>query len=63
MSHVELSTEEQELLTELLQNSLMQLEVEIERTDSHDFREGLKRRRAAIKTLLEKAGTPIHEIV
>ena len=63
MSHIELSIEEQEILIQVLQNSLTQLEIEIDRTDSHDFREGLKHRRTVLRALLEKAGLPLHDLV
>ncbi|MGN6554731.1 MAG: hypothetical protein ACTHLW_13565 [Verrucomicrobiota bacterium] len=62
MSHIEISNEEQELLTDVLDNDLLQLEVEIERTDSHDFKEGLKHRRDVLKGLLNKVTQPIQTL-
>ncbi len=58
MSHLELSIAEQELLTELLDTSLANLEVEIDRTDRHEYRDALKRRRALMKVLLDKVTVP-----
>jgi hypothetical protein len=58
MLHFELSIAEQELLAEVLENSLLKLEVEIEHTDRHEYREALKERRRVMKTLLEKLNTP-----
>ena len=54
MFHLELSNEEQELLTEILENSLPKLDIEIERTDGHDFKVLLKGRRDLLKRLLAK---------
>jgi hypothetical protein len=45
MSHIELSTDERQVLSELLDEALPKLDVEIHRTDKLDFKESLVRRR------------------
>ena len=39
MQHIELSADEVETLRELIERRLTEMEVEIERTDTHDFKE------------------------
>jgi hypothetical protein len=63
MSHIELSPEEHSLLMELLEHSLAELENEIQRTDSLEFKDTLKRRRLVLKTLLAKTHQPIQDFV
>lgn len=61
MAHIELSSAEQELLVELLESSYEQLEVEIKRTDSLEYKEGLKQRRLILKSLLAKTREPVQD--
>ena len=48
MRNSELTNEESEVLSELLQHALAELDIEIGRTDTHEFKEKLKRRRAVM---------------
>jgi hypothetical protein len=54
MLHLELSDEEQKVLTEILKSSLPSLDVEIHRTDKLEFKELLTGRRQILKQLLLK---------
>jgi hypothetical protein len=54
MVRVELTTEEAEELHEILDNYLSDLRMEIVDTESHDFREMLKKRKVFIQRLLEQ---------
>lgn len=54
MQTTELSPEELEVLTEVLNHELEAINLEVFRTDTHDFKEKLKRRRAVLERLLEK---------
>ena len=59
MDHVELSQEEMEILSQVAQNSLVTLELEIQHTDHLEFKHLLKRRRETLRTLLAKLGQPM----
>ncbi len=54
MQTTELSTEEREILAEVLKHELESINIEVFRTDTHDFKEKLKHRRAVLEHLLEK---------
>ncbi len=54
MRTIELTDEERDLLRELLRQNRSEMEVEIFHTDSHDFKEILKRRRDALDHVLAK---------
>ena len=54
MKTVYLSTEEQELLLDLLQCCLSDLRLEITRTDHWDFKRRLRERKSTLTQLLEK---------
>ena len=54
MKALELTAEEQKLLQETLESSIRDLEMEVAHTDSHDFKETLKHRKALLDQLLEK---------
>lgn len=58
MFHVELSREEQEALSQLLQRALAALEIEIQHTDHKEFKEHLKRRRETFRALGAKVPEP-----
>jgi hypothetical protein len=53
MIHLDLSAEEQELLQQLVEEQLSELRMEIAGTDSQDYREGLKTRKAVLLKLQE----------
>jgi TnpA family transposase len=54
MQQVEFTSEEAELLREILSREDESIEIEIFRTDTHDFKEKLKRRRGLLEHLLQK---------
>lgn len=54
MQHLELTPEERDMLRENLQRAMMEIDVEIFRTDTHDFKEILKHRRLIMEHLLTK---------
>jgi hypothetical protein len=54
MRTLELSPEEFSLLREILTSTLGELRVEISRTDSRDFRDGLKEREAVVRRLIDR---------
>jgi hypothetical protein len=58
MLNLDLTTEEREIIQQVLEDALSDLRMEIADTDSWDFREMLKERKAAIAKLVEtfKAG-------
>ena len=60
MQTLELTAPELEVLREVLQHELTQMEVEVFRTDSPDFKEMLKRRRGVLELLVAKlSSTPV----
>ena len=54
MKNFEFTAEELEVLREILQHNLNEIDVEVFRTDTHDFKEMLKRRRDTVEHLLAK---------
>jgi hypothetical protein len=54
MKRIEFTNEELEVLRELLQNQEHVMDVEILRTDTHDFKEMLKHRREVLEKILGK---------
>lgn len=54
MTRIELSSEEQEILGQILQNALDTLELEIGHSDHQEFKTLLKRRREVLRGLLGK---------
>jgi hypothetical protein len=56
MQKIELTTQEMETLRELLEHQLREIEVEVFRTDTHDFKEKLKERRTILNHLFDKVG-------
>lgn len=54
MQTIEFSAEEVELLREVLQHKADETDVEMFRTDTHDFKEKLKHQRAIIEQILAK---------
>ena len=61
MQHIELSADEAEILSELIERRLREMKVEIERTDTHDFKENLKHKRRMLRQVVTKlAATAVH---
>ena len=58
MQNLELNIEEMEILRDILQHNLSELEVEVFRTDTHEFKERLKQRRGIIEQILKKLAVP-----
>lgn len=54
MYSVELTTEELEILRELLRSKIDEVDLETFRTDTHTFKEMLKRRRELLEHVLTK---------
>ena len=54
MANLELNPEELEVLEETLDRSISDLAVEVGHTDSHDFKDRLKQRKAVLQRLAEK---------
>ena len=54
MYQVKLSPEETEVLSQVLQNAVATLELEIQHTDHQDFKNLLKQRRETLQTLIAK---------
>lgn len=53
MIHLDLSDEEQQVLAEVLDSYLSELHTEISHTDTRDYREMLKGRKAVLTKLLD----------
>jgi len=61
MQTIEFTSEELEALRELLEHSQRELDVEVFRTDSPDFKQMLKNRRHTLEQILDKlSATPAH---
>jgi len=58
MQKFELTTEETEVLRDILQHSRNEVDVEVFRTDTHDFKEMLRHRRNVIEHILGKFAAP-----
>jgi len=54
MMNIEFTPEESDVLLELLQNERKKIDVEISRTDTHEFKELLKHRRSVLEHVLAK---------
>jgi hypothetical protein len=54
MQHVDFTSEELEVLRELLQHITTEMDVEVFRTDTHDFKTMLKHRRDLVERILAK---------
>jgi hypothetical protein len=59
MYHVELSQAEMEILSQVVQSSLVTLELEIQHTDHQDFKNLLKNRRETLRTMIAKLRQPM----
>jgi len=58
MIHLDFSTEETKILGSVLESYLSELRMEIADTDSRDFRDMLKERKAVIEKTLDVLGHP-----
>ena len=56
MINFELNDEETKLLLSVLGNYHLHLEVEIEHTDTREFKEALQKREKALKAIIERLG-------
>ncbi len=54
MTNIELSAEELEALREVLEHQIQQMDIEIDRTDTHDFKRRLQHRRDLLKNIFAK---------
>ena len=54
MRNVQLSLEEVEVIQELLQHRLAEMDLEIFRTDTHDYKQMLKHRKDVFEQILRK---------
>ena len=54
MPNIEFTPEELDILRDLLENELKKLDVEVFRTDTHEFKELLKHRRSILEHVLAK---------
>jgi hypothetical protein len=52
--HVELSTQERDLLVELLEAAVRDLRVEVRRTETPKYHDELERKEASLRALLER---------
>jgi hypothetical protein len=59
MYHVELSPEELEILSQVLQHALATLELEIQHTDHQEYKNLLKLRRERLRTLSSRMRMPV----
>lgn len=58
MQKFEMTTEEAEVLRDILRRSLNEVDVEVFRTDTHDFKQMLRHRRDVIEHILGKFAAP-----
>jgi len=54
MQSIELTPEEREVISDVLNHEIEAINIEVFRTDTHDFKEKLKRRRTILEHLLQK---------
>jgi len=59
MQTFELTTEEAEVLRDILQHNLKEMDVEVFRTDTHDFKEMLRHRSDVIQRMLGRLAIPV----
>lgn len=59
MMHIEITAEEQVLLSQVLERRIRDLEVEILHTDKAEFKAMLKQRLASLKSLLDRLAQPV----
>jgi hypothetical protein len=54
MKTIEITPEEEQVLLEVLEHHLSEMDVEVFRTDTHSYKEMLKRRRSALQEIMAK---------
>ena len=54
MQSVEFNAEEQEVLRDVLQHAIAEIDIEVFRTDTYDFKQVLKHRRSLLQSVLGK---------
>ena len=54
MQNLSLSPEESEILRDVLRHLIVDMDVEVFRTDTHDYKEMLKHRRELLERVFEK---------
>jgi len=54
MIHIEMSSEEVDVLRQVLEHQILQMDVEVDRTDTHDFKKMLQHRRDLLKQILAR---------
>ncbi len=54
MRNFEFTSEELEVLREVLEREFKEIDVEVFRTDTHDYKEMLKHRRSILESLLNR---------
>ncbi|HEX3244892.1 MAG TPA: hypothetical protein VHX16_05765 [Chloroflexota bacterium] len=57
--NLDLSSEERAVVADILDSALRDLKEEINKTETFDFKEGLKRREEIIVRLLGRLGSPV----
>jgi hypothetical protein len=57
--NLDLSSEERAVVADILDSALRELKEEINKTETFDFKEGLKRREEIIVRLLGRLGSPV----
>jgi hypothetical protein len=63
MQKFEFSNEEVEVLREVLQHGITEIDVEVFRTDTHEFKEMLKRRRTVLEQIFSKlSAVPVNAV-
>ncbi len=63
MQSLEFTTEEQEVLRDVLRHAIAEIDIEVFRTDTHDFKQMLKHRRDLLEHVVSKLSTtplPVH---
>ena len=63
MQNLEFTAEEQEVLKDVLRHGIDEIDIEVFRTDTHDFKQMLKHRRALLEQMFSKlsaAPVPAH---
>ena len=59
MQKIEFTPEEIKILHEVLEHQINEVEVEVFRTDTHDFKEMLKHRRQILEKILAKLSAAV----
>ena len=57
MQYLEFNSEEQEVLRDVLEHAIAEIDIEVFRTDTHDFKQMLKHRREILEGVLRKVSS------